>query len=84
MTDLHRLSIERAAELLAQRAISSVELTRALLERIRTTDAEIQSFMTVTEEVALAGRGGRRAAGTRRAWAAARHPGAVPNASRRG
>ena len=54
MTDLHRLSIERAAELLAQRAISSVELTRALLERIRATDAEIQSFMTVTDEVALA------------------------------
>ena len=54
MTDLHRLSIERAAELLAQRAISSVELTRALLERIRATDAEIQAFMTVTDEVALA------------------------------
>ena len=54
MTDLHRLSIEQAAELLAKRAISSVELTRALLERIRATDAQIQSFITLTEEVALA------------------------------
>ena len=54
MTDFHRLSIEQAAELLKKRAISSVELTRALLERIRGTDAEIQSFITVTEAAALA------------------------------
>jgi len=51
--DLHRLTFERAAALLAQKAISSVELTRAVLERIRATEPEIQSFITVTEEVAL-------------------------------
>ena len=54
MTDLHRCTIEQAAELLAKKQISSVELTRASLERIRDTDAQISSFITVTEDVAIA------------------------------
>src|SRR6202142_1709364 len=54
MTDLHQLTIEQAAELLAKKEISSVELTRASLERIRMTDQQIHSFITVTEDVALA------------------------------
>src|SRR5437870_2946817 len=54
MTDLYRLSIEQAAALLAAKEISSVELTRALIERVHATDAEIQSFITVTPEKALA------------------------------
>ncbi|HXQ24626.1 MAG TPA: Asp-tRNA(Asn)/Glu-tRNA(Gln) amidotransferase subunit GatA [Candidatus Acidoferrales bacterium] len=54
MTDLHRLTIENAAGLLAKKEVSSVELTRAALERIRTTDGQIRSFITVIDEVALA------------------------------
>jgi aspartyl-tRNA(Asn)/glutamyl-tRNA(Gln) amidotransferase subunit A len=51
---LHGLTIERAAELLAARAISSVELTRAVLDRIRATDGELHAFLTVTDDIALA------------------------------
>ena len=54
MTDLYRLTIEQAAELLAKKEVSSVELTRAALERIGATDQQIHSFITVTEDVALA------------------------------
>ena len=64
MRGLHRLSLEQATDLLARREISSVELTRALLERIRDTDGAIRAFLTVTEEVALAQ---ARAADERRA-----------------
>ncbi len=53
ITDLHRLTIEQAALLLAKREISSVELTRAALERIRATDPAIHSFITVTDDLAL-------------------------------
>ncbi|MFI5397333.1 MAG: Asp-tRNA(Asn)/Glu-tRNA(Gln) amidotransferase subunit GatA [Candidatus Binatia bacterium] len=52
--DLTRLTIEQAAALLARKEISSVELTRAAVDRIRVTDTEIHSFLTVTEDVALA------------------------------
>jgi aspartyl-tRNA(Asn)/glutamyl-tRNA(Gln) amidotransferase subunit A len=54
MSELHRLTIEHAGALLAKKEISSVELTRAALERIRASEPEVQSFITVTEEVALA------------------------------
>jgi aspartyl-tRNA(Asn)/glutamyl-tRNA(Gln) amidotransferase subunit A len=54
MTDLHRLSIEQAAALLATKEISAVQLTRACLERIAATDGGLHSFITVTEDVALA------------------------------
>ena len=54
MNDLSRLSIERAAELLANKEISSEQLTRAALERIHGTELELHSFITVTEETALA------------------------------
>ncbi len=47
-------SIEEAGCLLAQKEISSVELTRAMLGRIRAIDGKIQSFITVTEDAALA------------------------------
>jgi aspartyl-tRNA(Asn)/glutamyl-tRNA(Gln) amidotransferase subunit A len=53
MRDLTRLSIEQAATLLAQKEVTSEELTRAVLERIRTTDAQLHSFITVTEDRAL-------------------------------
>ena len=54
MTDLYRLSLEQAAQLLEKREISSVELTRALLDRIHATDGDIHAFITVTDDVALA------------------------------
>jgi len=62
--DLHSLTIEQAGALLAKREISAVELTRATLERIGATEPQIHSFITVTEEVALAQ---ARAADERRA-----------------
>jgi aspartyl-tRNA(Asn)/glutamyl-tRNA(Gln) amidotransferase subunit A len=64
MSDLGSLSLEQAAALLAKKETSSLELTRAALERIRTTEPEIHSFITVTEESALAQ---ARAADERRA-----------------
>jgi aspartyl-tRNA(Asn)/glutamyl-tRNA(Gln) amidotransferase subunit A len=54
MSDLSRLSIERAAELLAKKEITSEQLTRAALERIGNTEPELHSFITVTDEAALA------------------------------
>jgi len=54
MDDLSRLSIEQAAELLAKKEISSEQLTRAALDRIRATEPELHSFITVTDEAALA------------------------------
>jgi aspartyl-tRNA(Asn)/glutamyl-tRNA(Gln) amidotransferase subunit A len=53
MTDLHRLSIEQAGGLLARGKISSVELTRAALERIHATDSSVRSFITITDDVAV-------------------------------
>jgi aspartyl-tRNA(Asn)/glutamyl-tRNA(Gln) amidotransferase subunit A len=53
MTELHRLTIEAAAACLAQREISAVELTRAVLDRIHATEASVRSFITITDDVAL-------------------------------
>ena len=52
--DLHEYSIQQAHELLASRQISAEELTRAYLERIHSLDSRIQSYVTVSEDVALA------------------------------
>jgi aspartyl-tRNA(Asn)/glutamyl-tRNA(Gln) amidotransferase subunit A len=54
MVDLDRLTLEHAGDLLAKKAVSSVELTRAALARIRATDEAIHAFLSVTEDVALA------------------------------
>ncbi|MGD0946322.1 MAG: Asp-tRNA(Asn)/Glu-tRNA(Gln) amidotransferase subunit GatA [Candidatus Binatia bacterium] len=64
MTDLHSLTLERASALLAKKEISAVELARAALKRIDITNRDIHSFITVTEEAALAQ---ARAADARRA-----------------
>jgi len=53
MTDPTQLSISEASKLLLRREISSVELTKATLRRIRATDETLHSFISVTEEVAL-------------------------------
>src|SRR5262245_16418491 len=51
--DLHELSIQEAHELLSSRKISSEELTHAYLERIGRIDPQVNSYVTVSEELAL-------------------------------
>ncbi len=47
------MTIHEARELLRSRQLSSVELTRACLERIRQVEPEVHAFVTVTDELAL-------------------------------
>jgi aspartyl-tRNA(Asn)/glutamyl-tRNA(Gln) amidotransferase subunit A len=47
------LSVQRAADMLARREISSVELTRALLDRVQAIDARIGAYLTVSGPEAL-------------------------------
>ena len=54
MTDLHRLSIRELAEGLAQAQFSSRELTAHYLKRIEKIDTQVNSYITVTAEQALA------------------------------
>jgi len=49
---LHRLTLSEAAELLRRREVSSLDLTRAALERIDQVDDRIHAFLTLTEELA--------------------------------
>src|SRR6266849_10104314 len=53
MTELYKLTIREAGELLRQRKISAVELTRAHLERIRAVDDKVKAFILVTDELAI-------------------------------
>ncbi|GER86668.1 glutamyl-tRNA(Gln) amidotransferase subunit A [Dictyobacter vulcani] len=53
MTELYKLSITEAGELLRQRKISAVELTQAHLERIREVEPKVKAFTLVTDELAL-------------------------------
>jgi aspartyl-tRNA(Asn)/glutamyl-tRNA(Gln) amidotransferase subunit A len=53
MTELYQLTIHQAGELLREHKISSVELTRAHLDRIREVDDKVSAFTLVTEELAL-------------------------------
>ncbi|HLW01657.1 MAG TPA: Asp-tRNA(Asn)/Glu-tRNA(Gln) amidotransferase subunit GatA [Ktedonobacterales bacterium] len=53
MPALWELSIHEAAELLRRREISSVELTRAHLERIDALDDTLHAFITRTPDLAL-------------------------------
>jgi aspartyl-tRNA(Asn)/glutamyl-tRNA(Gln) amidotransferase subunit A len=50
---LHRLTLHDAATGLARSEFSSVELTRAALDRIAAVDERINAFITVTEDLAL-------------------------------
>ncbi len=54
MSDLHRLSIRELSEGLAQAKFSSRELTEHYLKRIAKIDTQVQSYITVTAEQALA------------------------------
>ncbi len=53
MGDLYQLTIDEAGKLLREGHISSVELTRAHLDRIRAVDDKVKAFTLVTDELAL-------------------------------
>ena len=53
MKKLNELTIHEAADRLARREISAVELTRAVLGEIERRDGEIGAYLTVTSEAAL-------------------------------
>ncbi len=52
MSELWQLSVTQAAQLLADRAVSSAELTEACLERIAALDGQLSAYLTVTADVA--------------------------------
>ncbi len=51
--DLCRLTIHEASELLRHQEISSLELTQAVLDRIREVEGKVHAFVTITEDLAL-------------------------------
>ncbi len=51
--ELTSLNIHQAADLLKQKQISPIELTQAHLERIQQLDQRLNSFITLTPELAL-------------------------------
>jgi len=51
--DHNQLTIHQAHKLLRTKQLSSVELTKASLERIRQVEPKVQALVTVTEELAL-------------------------------
>lgn len=53
MSELYQLSIHQAHELLKQKDISSVELTKSVLERIAAVESNVQAYITITEDTAL-------------------------------
>jgi aspartyl-tRNA(Asn)/glutamyl-tRNA(Gln) amidotransferase subunit A len=53
MTELYELTISEAASLLRQKEISSLELTKAHLERIRAVEPQVRAFTLITDELAL-------------------------------
>jgi len=53
MNDLHFLTIAQAAPLIRSRKLSPVELTKNFLDRIKTLDAQLNAYITVTAEIAL-------------------------------
>ena len=72
---LHNLSIGELADRLADKQISSVELTRHFLARIERLNPALNAVITLTAEQALASAAAAdRPARRRRARPAARHP----------
>jgi aspartyl-tRNA(Asn)/glutamyl-tRNA(Gln) amidotransferase subunit A len=53
-TNLHDISITEAARLIEQRRLSPVELTQAYLQRIEALDPQLNAYLLVTAERALA------------------------------
>ena len=54
MKPLYEMTIHEAADLLKNKEISAVELTRSVLERINTVEPLIDAYITITGEQALA------------------------------
>ena len=50
---LHNLTIRETHQLLITKQISSVELTRSTLQRAHEVDPKIQSYITITDDLAL-------------------------------
>ena len=53
MAQLYELGISEARDLLQRREVSSVELTRAILDRFTAIDGSIRAFVSVTHDLAL-------------------------------
>jgi aspartyl-tRNA(Asn)/glutamyl-tRNA(Gln) amidotransferase subunit A len=53
LTASSRLTVHEAHQLLASKQISSVELTRSVLDRIRSVEPSVKALVTITEESAL-------------------------------
>ncbi len=53
-TDLHFLTITEAARLIEQRRLSPVDLTQAYLRRIEAIDPQLNAYLLVTADRALA------------------------------
>jgi len=53
MDDLHQLSISQAHQLLKERKVSSVELTKASLKHLAEIEDNVRACVTVTEDAAL-------------------------------
>ena len=53
-TDLHFLSLTEAARLIESRRLSPVDLVQAYLDRIEAVDGQLNAYLTVTAEQALA------------------------------
>jgi aspartyl-tRNA(Asn)/glutamyl-tRNA(Gln) amidotransferase subunit A len=53
MTDHNQLTIHEANRLLKEKQVSSVEMTKACLDRIRQVEPKLGAIVTVTEELAL-------------------------------
>ncbi len=53
MDELYKLTIAEAHELLKQRKISSVDLTKACLDHIANIDKKVRACITVTNDLAL-------------------------------
>jgi aspartyl-tRNA(Asn)/glutamyl-tRNA(Gln) amidotransferase subunit A len=54
MVAKYDLTIHEAHHLLKKRELSSLELTKAVLDRIHHVEEKVRSFVTVTEDIALA------------------------------
>ena len=75
--ELHWMSVAEAAQAIADKELSPVELMQALLERIDTLDPRLNAFIRLDGEAAMAAAQGGRGRGRRRspARAAARRAG---------
>ena len=51
--DLYDLTIGQLHKMLSGREISSVELTRAVIDRVRSVEPQIHAYLTLTEDLAL-------------------------------